>query len=136
MQLYGPEATASRDQSIAHSINTIWTASFPDGYAIACQVRVSYRPESAAAADVVQIEAVDMAGPSHVNRLFMSMTSNSREPDAFTWTAAHEFGRLLGLQDRCFEGIMSKIVGLLGGARTTTVDPRWRCRRPEPGMFE
>lgn len=126
MELFGPEATGARAQSIEHSINSTWTATFPDGFFVTCKVAVTYRPQGVAAGEAGQIEAVKIEGPSHVSRLDRSMTLNANETDAFTWTPAHEFGHVIGLQDRYSEGIMSKIRGKFGGTRTTTVDPRYQ----------
>jgi hypothetical protein len=126
MELFGPEATPGRAHSIARAINQMWTASYPDGYAVRCNIIVRLRSAHIAASKVVQIEAVKIAGPSHVNMSDRSMTLNANEPEAFSWTAAHEFGHVLGLQDRYSESIMSQIVGRLGGTRTTTVHPQYK----------
>lgn len=126
MEMFGPEATASRASSARHSINTVWTASFPDGHSVRCKIDITYRPPGTAAGDFCQIEAIKIAGPSHVSGIDRSMTLNANEADAFTWTAAHEFGHVIGLQDRYAEGIMSKLVGTFGGTRKTTVDPRYQ----------
>jgi hypothetical protein len=47
------------------------------------------------------------------------MTLNATEPDAFTWIPTHEFGHILGLEDRYSESIMSKIRSTWGGVRHT-----------------
>jgi hypothetical protein len=52
-----------------------------------------------------------------------SMTLNANERDAFTWTAAHEFGHIIGLGDKYSEPILSKIRAIWGGARINTVQP-------------
>jgi hypothetical protein len=127
MELFGPEATAARAQSITHSINTTWSVSFPDGYSVNCKVLVAYRAPDAKAKDLAQIEAIKIAGPSHVSMLTRAMTLNANEADAFTWVAAHEFGHVIGLQDRYSEGIMSKLRGTFGGTRSTTVDPLYKA---------
>jgi hypothetical protein len=64
-----------------------------------------------------------MSGPSHVSPGLRgrTMTLNANEPDAFSWTPAHEFGHILGMQDRYSETIMSRIKGSFGGARSNTV---------------
>lgn len=49
------------------------------------------------------------------------MTLNAQDPSAFGWTAAHEFGHIIGLQDRYSESIMSKLSGSFGGTRSTSV---------------
>jgi hypothetical protein len=125
MELFGPEATPARAKSIGHAINSIWTASFSDGHSVTCSVTVLHRAPEVKAGDVAQIEAIKIPGPSHVSMLTRAMTLNANETDAFTWTAAHEFGHVIGLQDRYSEGIMSKLRGTFGGTRSTTVDPRY-----------
>jgi hypothetical protein len=66
-----------------------------------------------------------MLGPSNVARSLDggAMTLNANEPDAFTWTPAHEFGHLIGLEDRYSESIASTVRGLVGGSRTTVAQP-------------
>ncbi|HXU81419.1 MAG TPA: hypothetical protein VN914_08475, partial [Polyangia bacterium] len=115
----GPEASPARASSIEQSINTTWTAKFPDGYTVTCQVSVKYRAFGVGRGQATQIEALKIAGPSHVapGLRGRTMTLNATEPDAFTWTPAHEFGHILGMQDRYSESIMSNIKGRFGGAR-------------------
>jgi hypothetical protein len=80
---------------------------------------VIYRGPGSKAGNVTQIEVVS-EGPddaSHVSHGLgsRSMTLNENNgANTFDWTAAHEFGHILGLKDRYVEG--SK-----GGARTSTV---------------
>jgi hypothetical protein len=129
MELYGPEATTVRAGSIQHSINTTWTAAFPDGSSVNCNITVRYRgPGSDADSNATQIEADKISGPSHVSLGLRSrsMTLNANEPNAFTWTPAHEFGHIIGLKDRYSEGIISKIKSTWGGTRTTAVEPGYR----------
>jgi hypothetical protein len=125
MEMFGPEATPARTGSVQHSINTVWTRSFPNGYSVSCKVDVIYRPPGTAAGRVAQIEALKMSGPSNVWGLDRDMTLNANETLAFTWTAAHEFGHVIGLQDRYSETIMSSLRGRFGGTRQSTVDPRY-----------
>ncbi len=130
MELYGPEATAARALSVEQSINNTWTFSFSDGYSVSCKVSARFRDShSKVAANATQIEALKMAGPSHVTDMpgrDRTMTLNANEPDAFTWTPAHEFGHIIGLKDRYSESIMSQIRGTFGGTRTTTADPKYQ----------
>src|SRR5438093_11793328 len=73
MELFGPEATPARAGSIRHSINTVWTAKFPEGYSVLCNISVIYRGPDTEAGDFAQIEALKIAGPSHVNAWDRSM---------------------------------------------------------------
>lgn len=117
MELYGADASAERAASIQNAINSTWTRTFPDGYSIACNITVTYRAAGTSAGTATQIEAARISGPSHVTWLgTRSMTLNANESDAFTWTAAHEFGHIIGLDDRYSESIMSR----LGGSATRT----------------
>ena len=50
------------------------------------------------------------------------MTLNANEADAFTWTPAHEFGHIIGLNDRYSEGIVSSVKSMFGGTRAATVE--------------
>jgi Domain of unknown function (DUF4157) len=124
MELYGAEATPARAASIQSSINTTWTRTFPDGYSVTCNITVTHRGPGSSAGTATQIEAARISGPSHVSSLgTRSMTLNANESDAFTWTPAHEFGHIIGLDDRYSESIMSSIGGMFGGTRTATVVP-------------
>ena len=114
MELYGPEATTARAATIEQNINSTWTHTFDDGYSTTCNITVRFRDKDSRAGDGTQIEALKCDEPSHVtdSTLFdRSMTLNATEKDAFTWTSTHEFGHILGLEDRYSESIMSTIRG-------------------------
>ena len=122
MELYGPEATAARAAAMQQKINSTWTQIFSDGYSVACNITVRFRNKDSSAGDATQVEALKCDSPSHVTDLPLfdrTMTLNANEPDAFTWTPTHEFGHILGLEDRYSESIMSKIRGTWGGVRHT-----------------
>ena len=125
MELYGDEASAARAKSVQDSINTTWTRTFPDGFIVKTNITVTYRGSGTGAGNATQIEACKMSGPSNVRPAWggRKMTLNANEADAFTWTAAHEFGHVIGLGDRYSEGIISKIKGRFGYERTVTVNP-------------
>ena len=127
MEMFGPEATSARATSVQDAINTTWTKSFGDGHEVSCNVSVTVRGASTPAAAVVQIEADKMSGPSNVNTGWHGfgdrrMQLNANEANAFGWTAAHEFGHILGLDDRYHESLTSKVAGSFGGKRTTTAN--------------
>lgn len=123
MEMYGPAESAANASSVQNAINTTWTPTFPDGYAITCAITVKHRGPGSKARDVTQIEALFTTGPSYVawGTRGRYMTLNAQEPSAFGWTAAHEFGHIIGLQDRYSESIMSKLSGSFGGTRSTSV---------------
>jgi hypothetical protein len=129
MELYGDEATVERAKTIEQSINTAWTKTFADGYSVTCNITVTNRgPGSRETPYVAQIETLKpfFNDPSNVNTLpgmGNKMTLNANNPMAFTCTCVHEFGHVIGLEDRYSESITSKISGTFGGARTDTIQP-------------
>lgn len=123
MQCYGSEATAARCVTIQNTINSVWTATFPDGCSSVCQVLIMYRPPGVPSFGIAEIEIKSMSGPSNVNTSTRKMELNSTSPDVYTWVAAHEFGHVLGLDDRYSEPLISKIRGSWGGQRTNEIQP-------------
>jgi hypothetical protein len=122
MELFGPEATAARAATIESNINSTWTRTFDDGYSVSCNISVRFRDQDSKPGEGTQIEALKCSSPSHVTNwpLFdRTMTLNGNELDAFTWTPTHEFGHILGLEDRYSESIMSSLRGTWGGVRHT-----------------
>jgi hypothetical protein len=129
MELTGPEATTELASQIESTIETIWNATFSDGYEVSCSVDLTVRDENTEAdSGKTQIFAVNESGPSHVTRHWVIgsryLQHNVANADV-NWTPAHEFGHLLGLDDRYSEGVISKISGRFGGERTTEVEPGW-----------
>ncbi len=124
MEMYGPGASSANATIAQTSINSTWTHRFTD-YEINCHIRIQYRAPGTQSSNVTQIEAKAIAGPSNVrtSRGNKYMTLNTNRHDVFRWTAAHEFGHVLGLSDRYSESIMSSIRGQFGGARSTPANP-------------
>jgi hypothetical protein len=126
MELYGDEANAVRAASIQNSINSSWTQTFPDGYTITCHISVTYRGKGSKPGSVAQVKAEKMSEASYADGDTIYLNAN--EPDAFTWTPAHEFGHIMGLKDRYSESIMSKIKDRLGMKRDPTpADPGYEA---------
>jgi hypothetical protein len=125
MEMSGDEATMVRAASVQHHINNTWTQSFDDGYSCKCNITVRYlAPGVSPTPSTFQIYAKKQAGPSNVYGVFTkAMELNASEKDTFTWTCAHEFGHVLGLEDKYVEGLISSIKGQFGGERTATVQP-------------
>lgn len=125
MEMYGDEANAANAKSVQDSINKTWNTTFPDGFIVQTNITVTYRGSGSSAGNATQIEACKMSGPSNVRPAWggRKMTLNANEADAFTWTAAHEFGHVIGLADRYKEGIVSKVKGTWGGERKSEVTP-------------
>jgi len=126
VEVYGDEANAARASQVEATIERIWNATFPDGFRVSCDVNVTYRPSSQDAdSGATQIEVTRTASPSHVSRGLSGryMVLNMNESDALNWTAAHEFGHLLGMDDRYTESLWSTLSGTFGGTRHTPPNP-------------
>lgn len=126
MEMYGPEASAARALSVQNTINKVWTQKFTDGYEVSCSISVRYRGEKERAGNAAQIEVLKMSGPSNVSTvpgMGRKMQLNASGADVFTWVAAHEFGHVLGMDDKYSEGIVSRTKSLWGGNRSTDIEP-------------
>lgn len=123
IEAYGSQATADRARIMQETINRIWTVTFPDGVSARCSVTVRYRAPGTPAGNVAQIEVKEMTTDSNVSRFTHNMELNSKDANAFTWVVAHEFGHVLGLDDRYTESIGSVARGVVGGERRTAAQP-------------
>ncbi|MCW5748970.1 MAG: hypothetical protein KIT36_22460 [Alphaproteobacteria bacterium] len=121
MEMYGEEANAERAKSVQDSINKTWTKTFPDGYLVQTSVTVTYRGPGSAAGNATQIEVKKMSGASNVASSGggRKMTLNSTSQDVYTWVCAHEFGHVIGLDDRYTEDV-GDVRQALGTPRHTT----------------
>ena len=124
MELYGEKATAALATQLQNTINSMWTASFPDGTSSSCAVSVVYRAPGTPSIGVTTIEAGTGKGGAYVmpgpisNDMFLNMAN----PIAATWTVGHEFGHVLGMVDRYSEPVKSKILGRFGVQRSSTIE--------------
>jgi len=125
VELYGEDATLARALQAQNTINTTWTKRFADGYSVSCNITVRFRGPGSSAGNHAQIEAHKTSGPSEVNTLTRNMSLNTNNAVAFTWTVAHEFGHILGLDDRYSESIFSSVAG--------SFDESWRTSTVQPG---
>lgn len=140
MEAWGPQANAARAATIQSSINSTWTKVFPDGYSVSCNITVTYRGPGSRPGAATQIEIDNMSGPSNVSSGLSgrAMQLNAGSRDVYTWTAAHEFGHVLGLDDRYHESLTSSVAGTFGGKRTTTATPgyEWNLMAVHGGQLE
>ncbi|GLS86438.1 hypothetical protein GCM10010873_14120 [Cypionkella aquatica] len=122
-EIWGPQANALRATQIQNTINNAWTMRV-GAVDFSCNIIVSHRTSSEPGR-ALQIEVLDMPGPSNVQMRAEGhpMQLNNREPDAYNWTAAHEFGHVLGLNDRYSESAASRASGDKGGPRHTPANP-------------
>lgn len=132
MEISGDGVTPADAMLAQTTVNTAWTKDFPRDapvdttteYSVRCDIKIFHKPPGAPLSATTQIEVRTMNGPSFVgqklNRRFMRL--NASETDIYTWTVAHEFGHIIGLDDRYFETLRSRIAGMRGGARTTSVE--------------
>lgn len=130
LQVHGAEADAAKASTIQSTIASNWNGAFPDGYHITTRVNATYRgPTDSENSSATQIELVRSGGrPNYVTRSWLVgsryMQLNLDHSYSLTWSAAHEFGHLLGLDDHYSEGILSSISRtIFGGTGSSTVDP-------------
>lgn len=119
LEIYGDDASPAVALQVQHTINSNWTFSFSDND-VTCNVLVKYRPAGSSAGPVTQIEAAKMFRSSQWNSATDTMSLNTKEADALTWVAAHEFGHAIGMGDRYEEPWWSQVGFLVGGPRQTT----------------
>jgi hypothetical protein len=122
LQVSGAEAREEMAEQIQNSINTTWNHRFRTGERIRCNIRVTYRDPNSRAGGGTQIVVERMLRASYVigapgNR---TMHLNANEDDFLGFAPAHEFGHILGMEDRYIESLFSEISNRLGGPRRTT----------------
>lgn len=122
-EAWGPEANVQRATQIQNTINNAWTLRI-GAVDFSCNIVVTHRA-SGDPGRVLQIEILNMPAPSNVKMgdSARPMQLNNREAGAYTWTAAHEFGHVLGLNDRYAETAESRAAGQNGGQRSTPAHP-------------
>jgi len=124
-ETWGPQSTRERAATIQGTINRIWTASFTNGFRSSCSITVTHRG-LAPASEALQIEIVPIAGPSSTDQARVygtpSIRLNSNGQDVYSWVVAHEFGHLLGMDDRYSETVVSQLCSGFGCTRNTTID--------------
>lgn len=124
MEVYGSDATSADAGRIQNTINNTWTKSFPDGFQVRCSVVVRYRAPGSPEGPFAQIEVLKTSGASNVNYLNgrkMTLNTTTNRDLKLDWTAAHEFGHVIGMEDRYSESIMSKLKDAVGMDREGTV---------------
>ncbi len=119
LQVHGPAASGAIATSMKNTIERLWTGSFPDGYTINTTVSISHRADNEAAdSGATQIYVHDSPGQA------LGMVTHMWGPGARTmrynlsgtdidWSPAHEFGHLLGLDDKYSETWGSVLWGLV-----------------------
>ncbi len=127
-EVYGSGANTTRANQIKNTIERIWTATFDAGYSVRTSVNIQVRGASEDSSRT-QINIIDAAGVSNTSPRYWIAGSNYIQyytGSDINWTPAHEFGHLIGLNDRYSEGFISKVGGLLFNAqRSTTIDAGW-----------
>ncbi len=128
LEVSGAAATTAITTQIAATIRRVWNASFEENYTVSSTVTANYRTE-------------DSSMDSHHSQIFVTVDDSASNVSPFpslyyatmnyhthsniNQTPAHEFGHMLGLDDRYDEGIMSRINDLRGKPRSTSVQPGW-----------
>ncbi|HEX5168485.1 MAG TPA: DUF4157 domain-containing protein [Cyclobacteriaceae bacterium] len=130
MEVYGPGATAAIASQMQSTISRVWNASFSNGYSVTSNISITARGATADSSRT-GIYVLNAEGMTRVMPSYWVVGSNEvryfvGSPDTdINWTPAHEFGHLIGLPDHYSESILSRVGGLFGGTRTTTVDTGW-----------
>jgi len=129
LEVSGEGATAPLAAEIGKTIETIWNASFTDNYRVSSTVNTRYRGQGNEDSDRTQIYVKHDDATTCVHTLptlyYAYMEYNINSETTASWTPAHEFGHLLGLDDKYEEGIRSRINSMYGGPRSTSVVPGW-----------
>jgi len=129
LEVSGEGATAALAAEIGKTIETIWNASFTDNYQVTSTVNTRFRIQGSEDSDRTQIYVTHDNATTYVRPFptlyyaYMNYYINSET--IASWTPAHEFGHLLGLDDKYEEGIRSRIHSMYGGSRSTPVIPGW-----------
>lgn len=129
MEAYGNGASAATAAMAEASIRKEWSRTLPDGFGTVCEVTIGCRAPGVSPSPVAQIEMNLDSGVAHVNRwtktmvLYLKDESGRPSLEDCGWTAAHEFGHVLGLGDRYSEGFISKIMAIIGkdSQRSSTI---------------
>jgi len=119
MEVYGPGATPALTRQLQKAINSFWTKTFSNGQRITCSVTLVYKaPGKQSWFKSTSIELSHFPAPSYVRPGIWArqMKLNASDPN-IDWAVAHEFGHILGLEDKYSESISSRLSGLMGGAR-------------------
>jgi hypothetical protein len=130
LEVSGDAATRDLANQIKQTIESVWNARFDGGYRIGCAVDVLLRTGGGASSSRSQIIISNDTSATNVSPFptlyYASMNYHINDSTVNTWTPAHEFGHMLGLDDHYDEGTWSRIRDLCGYSRTTTVHPGWQ----------
>ena len=125
-EVYGTSATATVAAKLQSVINNTWTKTFAlTGGSVSCNITVTYRAPGAAKTAALQIEYAEGREDSEVHPASFGFGDdmnwlNAKDHDALRWVAAHEFGHILGLDDKYIESFTSRVKGKFGFQRDPT----------------
>lgn len=130
LEVSGPAATAGMATQMKQTIETIWNGSFDQGYRVNCTVNMRFRGNGIEDSGRNQIFVTIDNSATNVDALpslyYSSMHYHIHPGTEITWTPAHEFGHMLGLDDHYSEGIWSRIRDICGYSRNIMVHPGWQ----------
>jgi hypothetical protein len=115
------------------TIKKFWNQSFTGGYKVVCNVKINLKAPGGSGTDDTKIEMDAGSGVAKVNALTRNMTLYLKKEDGtpsndLTWAVAHEFGHVIGLDDKYSEGFFSRIMAIIGkdSKRKTTIEPGYQ----------
>jgi LysM repeat protein len=132
MEAEGDGATPGNVAMAEATINRYWNQSFPDGRRVICNVSV-LRRSAGSSSSKAKIDISTDSGVAHVNALTSNMSlylvdDRGNPTNALTWAVAHEFGHVLGLDDKYHESFFSKVMATIGkdSLRKNTLEPGYQ----------
>jgi LysM repeat protein len=133
MEGYGDGATRTNVATAEATVRKYWNQSFTGGYKVVCNVNINLRAPGASSSNDTKIDIDAGSGVAYVSGLTNNMTlylknENGTPSNDLTWAVAHEFGHVIGLDDKYTEGFFSKVMAIIGkdSKRKTAIVPGYQ----------
>ena len=132
IEVEGDAATPGNIATARGTIERYWNQSFPDGRRVVCDISMT-AGSSGLFSSKAKIYIYAGSGVDHVNGMTSNMSlylldDTGNTTNALTWAIAHEFGHMLGLEDKYHEGFFSQVMAAIGkdSQRRSTVVPGYQ----------